>query len=73
MSFSLHKGNITNTLFDAQRFPLLQGDIVGELFLDHATANKCKEPEEFKKAMATLVDNVHKLTLHLGKVKLYGK
>ncbi|PIK57778.1 aarF domain containing kinase 2-like [Apostichopus japonicus] len=49
-----------------------RGDIVGELFLDHATANKCKEPEEFKKAMATLVDNVHKLTLHLGKVQVSG-
>lgn len=51
---------------------LNKGDVVGELFLKHATCNECQTPEEFKIEMADLVNDVHQQTLKLGKIQVAG-
>ncbi|XP_041460416.1 uncharacterized aarF domain-containing protein kinase 2-like [Lytechinus variegatus] len=49
---------------------LRKGDVVAELFVEHASSNECKDVEKFKDDMSALVEKAHEQTLQLSKMQV---
>ncbi|NP_001229590.1 aarF domain containing kinase 2-like [Strongylocentrotus purpuratus] len=49
---------------------LRKGDVVAELFAEHASSNECNDVEKFKADMKSLVEKAHERSLQLSKMQV---